>query len=334
MDKRFSSIRDIARLAGVSIATVSRVLNTPDKVSPQTCERVMRVIEQHRYIPNRSAVNLYSGDSRSIAFFVYDLSNPFYSNLVHCLNEIAVRHGYTLLVADVGGKPEIEAHYLRYFLGIRISSIILTLGSESAALDFGAGRIPVVCIDRAPLASQPCYCVQSDCETGTRLLLDELHAFHHRRIGYVTGTPGFYSTGQRLESFRRNMRRLGLELPEEYVFTGEFSTQCGVRAFDYFQSLPVPPTAVVTADDQIARGFLMRASARGISVPGQVSVCGMDAVEPSAFYPPITSIQQNVRALAQAAFDCICRYDDAPPPGTQSISVSIFHGQTCAAAPE
>ena len=323
-------MRDIARLSGASIATVSRVINNPEKVSRRTYDKVMNVIKENRYTPNQSAVNLFSGESKSIAIFVYDLGNPFYSSLVHHLNNIAFRHGYMLLVCDAGGNPEIEARFYRYCVGIRISGIVLTIGSaQGVPVEDLSSSIPLVCIDRESFGTQPCYSVQSDYENGTRLLIDNLYRLNHRKIGYITGTTGFISSAQRTNSFLNHMRRLGLDVPNRYLYEGEFSVQCGVSSFDYFYSMSDPPTAIITADDQIARGFIMRANALGVAIPDEFSVCGMDAVDSSIFYPPITSIQQNIYAISHAAFDFIYNFPIEPPPCAKVIGVSIYPGQTC-----
>jgi DNA-binding LacI/PurR family transcriptional regulator len=324
-------IRDVARLAGVSIATVSRALNSPETTSKETREKVLNIIKKYDYIPNQEAKNLFSGSSNSIALFIFDMANPFYISLIKHLNRIAFEHNYTLLICDAEDDYEKEIKYYEYCRSVRTSGIIYTCGSsrDTVANQNGKSNIPVVVIDRSTFKDHPCYVVQSDHAKGMQLAIEYLFKLNHRKIGYITGTPNIISSEQRLNDFLASMKKFDLEIPQDYILQGSFSVNCGIAAFDYFYSLSEAPTAIITADDQIARGFIMRANSLGVSIPDEFSVCGMDGVDDVIFYPPITSIKQDIQKIAEAAFEFIINHDTVPPPQEKLIEVSINIGQTC-----
>ena len=329
--KKFLNMRDIAKLAGVSIATVSRTLNNPESTSASTRQKILEVIRKYDYVPAQEAKNLFSGSSNSIALFVLDMANPFYINLIKQLNRIAFENNYTLLICDTGDNYEREAKYYEYCRSIRVSGIIYTAGSSRDTVSHIKSNVPtpLVVMDRSSFKDQACYMVQSDHAKGMQLLIDYLYKLNHRKIGFITGTPNVISSQQRLNDFKENMERYNLEIPKQNILLGSFSVQCGLSAFDYFYSLSDAPTAIITADDQIARGFIMRANSLGVSIPDEFSICGMDGVDNDFFYPPITSIKQDAEKIAETAFNFIVNHKKVPPPQEKLIDVSISIGQTC-----
>lgn len=324
-------MRDVAEMAGVSIATVSRALNSPSSTSEVTRKKVLDIIEIYNYVPNQFAKNLYSGSSNSIALFIFDMGNPFYISLIRHLNRIAFENNYTLLICDAEDDYEREIKYYEYCRSIRVSGIIYTAGSSR---DYVAKQnenlaIPVVLIDRSSFKDQPCYVLQSDHAKGMRLITKYLYKLNHRKIGFITGTESVISSQQRLGDFKQNMNNLNLEVPESYILKGDYSVKSGIAAFDYFYSLEDAPTAIIAADDQIARAFIMRANSLGVNIPDEFSVCGMDAVDDMFFYPQITSIKQNIKEIALTSFNFIKNHESGDSPKEKLIDVSICVGQTC-----
>ncbi|MGI6153865.1 MAG: LacI family DNA-binding transcriptional regulator [Christensenellaceae bacterium] len=329
--KKFFGIRQIAQLAGVSTATVSRVLNSPESTTEAVRKKVMDVVEEYDYVPNQSAKNLFSGQANSIALFVYDMANPFYISIIKHLNNIAFENNYTMLVCDAEDSFDREMKFYNYCKSIRVSGIIYTAGStrDSLGADGKVPAFPVVVIDREGFKDKKCYSVKADHEKGMSLLVEYLYNLNHRKIGFVTGPMTILSARERLNSFLLAMKKLNLEVPEHYIKRGNYSVTSGIEAFDYFHSLPDKPTAIITSNDQNAQGVILRANSLGVKVPEEFSICGYDGINLDNFFPVITSIKQDTVAISAAAFDNIIRSETTPPPLQTLIDVSINMGTTC-----
>jgi DNA-binding LacI/PurR family transcriptional regulator len=327
-EKNYIGIREIAKIAGVSIATVSRVINFPEKTSKSMREKVTSVIKQHNYVPNETAKNLYSGTSNAIAIFVYDMGNPFYFSIIKELNRIAFENNYTLLICDAEDDFEREIKYYQYCKSIRIAGIIYTEGTNREIFNDNS-KTPIVMLDRKSIKQKNCYVVKSDHRHGIQLLVDYLYKLNHRKIGFIMAQPCMTSVAERLDSFMSCMKHYGIEVPSNYIYSGNFSYSCGVEAFDYYYSLTDMPTAVIASNDQIAQGFIMRANSLGVSIPAEISVCGVDAIEDHYFYPRITSYRQDTRLLAQTMFQILINHKTMQYLPETILDVSISLGQSC-----
>jgi DNA-binding LacI/PurR family transcriptional regulator len=331
--KHFLGVRDIAKLAGVSIATVSRVLNHPDTVSEKMREKVMNVVHEYDYIPNLPAKNLFLGTSNSVALFVDDMANPYFTSYIKHLNAIAFRNNYTLLICDcdVEDGGDIEKKFFNYCKSIRTSGIILTSGSHKASLDTqdNIHSIPVVLLDRESEGEKPCYEVHSDHRKGMMLLIEYLYKLGHRKIGFTRGKRHTLSAQLRYQTFLDYTKKLGLSIPPHYIKESDYTVSAGVEAFDYFYSMQDMPTAIIAANDQNARGFILRANSLGVKIPDEFSVCGFDGIDFDVFYPQITSIRQDTQALAQASFDFILSGRTLTKSERKIIDVSMSIGTTC-----
>ncbi len=194
MHKDNLGIREIAKIAGVSVATVSRVINTPDKTAPATREKVRAVIERYQYVPNLTARDMYGKDSNSFALFVYDLENPFFISLIKELHKIALQHKRTLLICDTESDAAKEREYFLYCKGIRVQGIIVTEGYENFfSNDTTNYRIAVMDRKGGPHYS----CVRSDNRSGVITLVDYLYNLNHRRFGFAGLTDNIFSCAER-----------------------------------------------------------------------------------------------------------------------------------------
>lgn len=326
--KPYLGIREIARLAGVSTATVSRVINSPEATAPATREKVLKIIEEYNYVPNQAAKNLFAGTSNSIAIFVQDMRNPFYTSLIRELNRICLENGYMLIICDTADNPEVEKKYYEYCQATRCAAVFYTSGSLREPSSLPAHTVPLVLLDREPFPGHPSYWLYYDHEEIMRILVDHLYKLGHRRIGFINGPLHMWAMSKRLDGFKKRMQHYGLDMPEEYYFSADLDEQTGMAAFDRFYSLSEAPTAVIAANDQIARGFIQRALFLGVRIPEEFSVCGIDATASDYFYPPITSVRLDSRESAETAFHYITHADTIPAPQEKVLSVSLFIGNT------
>lgn len=326
MTKKSIGIREVAALAGVSVATVSRVINTPELTAEETRQRVNAVIQQHHYVPNLVARGLYTQNSNSFALFVYDLENPFFIALVKELHKIAFERKCTLLICDTESSPEKEKEYFHYCEGIRTRGIIFTEGFQHP--DFLRNTEQALAfLDRD--VGTGYASVRSDNRSGISMLMDYLYNLGHRIFGFAGYSPSACSCAGRMEAFSETLRVRGLPSPPENVFCGPMTPDTGVRSLDYFCTLRERPTAVVCANDQVARGLIVRANKLGLSIPGDFSVVGFDGCAPDYFYPSITTIRQDVPSLARELFACVSGEYLQNGPREHVVPVSLVIGDSC-----
>lgn len=322
-------IKEIAKLSGVSIATVSRVLNNPKLTAASTRKKVLQVIRENNYTPPQAKKN--TGIKKSIAIFLLDMNNPYYVDLIDKLNSLAFENDYALIICNAKNSYEREAKYYEYCKSINVSAIIFTAGTARKTLgsDLDDFQSPLILLDRDSFEDKECYSITSDNRRGSSLLVDYLYKLGHQKIGYIAGPENMLPARERLESFRLSMENLGLPIPDHYIKQGDFTVKGGTDCFDYFYSMSDAPTAIIAANDLSARGFIMRANSLGVKIPEEFSVCGFDGVDSDSFYPVITSIKQDTEVMAQTIFRIILNTEGESLLRTHLLDVSISQGVTC-----
>jgi LacI family transcriptional regulator len=305
MARRTTSIKDVAALAGVSLGTVSNVLNTPDLVAPATRERVESAISKLGWVRNESARQLRAGRSMSIGMIVMDLANPFFIDVVLGAEDRLHQLGYSVQLGNSAGDAEREATHLSVFEQQRVRGVLLApIGPVAAQLAQLRQRgIPVVVVDRAGDDMDCCSATVDDVEGG-RLAVRHLIDQGHKRIAVVGG---------RSELSQIRDRRLGAKIaaadaPEaidvSIVPTSHLNTAGGVAAAAQIADRPTRqrPTAVFAANDLVALGLLQGFVTRGLRVPEEMAIIGYDDIEfAEAAAVPLSSIRQPRRELGWRA---------------------------------
>lgn len=306
------SIKDVAELAGVSVATVSRTLSRPDKVAESTREKVMAAVEKCGYVTNVMASNFRRRRSQLIVVLVPDIANQFYSSIVQEIELVARRHGYQILLGETQQDPETELAYSA-LVSQRMADGIITLGMKIpfkvdpqrkqadskwpplVMVGEYTGRIPLpkVGIDNAQAAAE-----------ATRHLVD----LGHKRIAFIGGPKNFTLCKERLKGFRRVMRKAGLELPPEYIQFGEFKLAAGHSEVKAVLATRTRPTALFCANDEIAMGVMKGLREAKLRVPGDISIIGFDDLDIADYCsPPLTTIRQPRRQMGSAAMELMLR---------------------------
>lgn len=291
-------IIDVARLAGVSTATVSRVLARPAMVSQETREVVEQAIRETGFTPNHAARNLRHQRTGGIVALVPNLANPFFSRILSGIAAVLAPAGYNLLVADTqtyGAKA-----LLAYAEPSRADGLIVMDGSIPAA---GLGRVPVVlACEWVPGLAAPRVKIEN--RKAAHIAINHLADLGHRRIGHVSGPAGNVLSESRLAGVREAMAERDLPLPDNHVITGDFSLASGQRAGAVWAEMPAGqrPTAVFLASDAMACGFMGEVQRRGFAVPRDVSVLGFDDIELVAHMsPPLSTIRQPREEIGRVA---------------------------------
>jgi DNA-binding LacI/PurR family transcriptional regulator len=294
------SIRDVAHRAGVSAATVSRVLNGSTTVRADAAERVTAAIAELGYRPNRLARNLRRQAAEMIGVVISDIENPHFTEMVRAVEDAAYRRGYRLLLCNTDEEPAKQQAYLEMLAGERVLGVILSpsdpAGDEIAwVLDLG---IPVIAFDRSvkdPRADS----VVADNEGATRTATEQLLAAGHREIAFLGGHPGVETADARLAGYEAAMRAAGLA-PHEA--DGGFRIEPAGRAITELLERDAGVTGLVVANNLMAIGALKALAAAGRRVPQDVAVIAVD--DPfwaDLVEPPLTVLAQPVRAMADAA---------------------------------
>jgi len=295
------SMREIAKLAGVSSATVSRVINGSSLVTEDTAQRIQKIIQELKFVPNNSAVHLKNGKSQIYGIIIPDLTNPFFTELVKIFEELLVENEQELLVANADFHATRMQRSVRRMLLRRVDGVaLLTSELDSASLEsLTQNRIPVVTTDHyrtAPGMSD----IVVDFATGMTELVAHLKQLGHRQVGFIGGTEGLATSRVRRESFLDAVVKQGMSSREGWIEAGNFKIDGGFAAMERILSQPEIPTAVVAGNDLMAIGALRAAHGRGLRIPDDISISGCDDIEMSDIvFPPLTTLRISRREYAR-----------------------------------
>ncbi len=301
------TVREIAKIAGVSVATVSRVMNNPEMVSDEKRKKVQKIMEDNNFVPNQLAKNLFKNDSKSIAIFVYDIKNPYFTHLIGEINRIAFDQDYTLIICDTQNDEKRELEYLKYLYGIKISGIILTEGASKRIVQEIGDHVPFIMVDRYLYNTENAPLITSDNLGGARKAVECLINLNHKRIAYVNGPEAIYTSKLRKQGYMETMKKHKLPINDEYIFETELTVQGGVKAIEHLAALEDRPTAIFCANDLIAQGIILRSHYVGLNVPYDFSVVGFDGIVSETFYPKITTVKQQVTKIAEITMEKIIK---------------------------
>ena len=300
-------IRDVARRAKVSTATVSRTVNQVTTVDAQLAKRVWKAIEELGYYPNRQARALVSGRSRVFGLIVSEITNPFFPEIVQTFETLAVEQHYEILLTSTIHDPKRMELAVRRMIESRVDGVaILTFGMEDNLLEHLRFRnLPLVFIDVGPKAPRVSN-IRVDYAHGIRQAVQHLAAMRHEQIGFISGPLTLKSAMARKAAFEASMREIGLEVKPEFIVQGDHTLQGGKLALQSLCRLPEQPTALLCSNDMTAIGVMRQAFELGIAVPQQLSVVGFDDTRLADFMiPPLTTVQMSQTELARLAFGAL-----------------------------
>jgi LacI family transcriptional regulator len=300
-------IRTVAALAKVSIATVSRTINSSPAVSQKLSQRVWQAIEQLNYFPNTHARSLVSGRSRILGIIVENITNPFFPELIQGFEEIAVAHGYEILVSSTNGNAERLTSCVRRMLERKVEGVaVLTFGGEEPVLDqLAVHNMPMV-LAEFRLEDPKVSTIVLDYSAGIHAAVDHLVQLGHTRIGFLAGPLALHSAISRLEAFEQTMREAKLAVKKGWIIECDHTLKGGVAGFEKLRALETQPTAVICSNDMTAIGVLRAVYMAGLRVPEDLSVIGLDDIDFAEFtLPPLTSIRLSRAELAKASFDAL-----------------------------
>ncbi|HEY2468666.1 MAG TPA: LacI family DNA-binding transcriptional regulator [Terracidiphilus sp.] len=314
------SMREIAKIAGVSSATVSRVINGSKLVTEETSQRIRKLIQDLNFVPNNSAIHLKNGKSQIYGMIIPDLNNPFFTETIKIFEELLVEQEKELMVANTDFHSTRAQRSVRRMLLRRVDGVaLLTSEFEAARLEsLVQNRIPVVTTDHyrtAPGISD----IVVDFADGMAQLVSHLKSLGHRDLGFIGGTEGLVTSRVRRESFLDAVVKQGLSSRAGWIVEGDFKIDGGSAAMARILSLPELPTAIVTANDLTAIGALRTAHARGLRIPDDLSITGCDDIAMSDIvFPPLTTLAISRKEYARLLFEALrAGSEDLTRPGKQ-----------------
>ena len=302
-------IREIARRAKVSTATVSRTINRFPSVDPQLAKRVWKIVEELGYYPNTQARALVSGKSRIFGLVVSEITNPFFPEIVQAFEDIAVQHNYEILLTSTVHNAKRMELAVRRMIERRVDGVaILTFGMEDSLVeDLRFRKVPLVFVDVGPHVAGVSN-IRVNYQHGIRQAVQHLAELRHTRIAFVSGPSHLKSAMARKAAFEGAMQEVGLEVAQEMIVEGDHRMEGGMHALVQLAGLPQRPTAILCSNDMTAVGVMREAYECGIVIPRDLSLVGFDDIRLSQFTtPPLTTVQMSQTLLAEYAFQALRR---------------------------
>jgi len=300
-------IREIARRARVSTATVSRAINRVPTVDPQLVKRVWKVIDELGYYPNTQARALVSGRSRIFGLIVSEITNPFFPEIVQVFEDLAVEHNYDILLTSTVHDPKRMELAVRRMIERRVDGVaVMTFGMEESLLEnLRFRKVPLVFVDVGPPLPRISN-IRIDYRHGIRQAVQHLAALRHSRIAFVTGPLHLKSALARRVAFEESMQEIGLEVSPELLVLGDHTMEGGMNAFRKLAGLRLRPTAILCSNDVSAIGVMRETFDFGLRVPQDLSLVGFDDIRLAQFMiPPLTTVQMSQTELATLAFNAL-----------------------------
>lgn len=307
-----TSIAEVARLAGVSVATASRVVSEADyPVSPATRQRVLAAAEALDYVPNALARGLLASRIPVVGVIVHDITDPYFSEVVRGVEDAAHPGGYLVITCSSERDPERERSYVRLLRSMRAAAVIFAgSGLDDPALNeelpkhvAGMEAYGAAVVHLSPHAlGEPDVSV--DNAAGIAAMIGALADLGHRRIAFLAGPRELFVARERLAGYRRGLAAAGIDPVGGLVTHGGFDQEAGAAGVDTLLAGDAPFTAIACANDLLALGALGRLAELGIDVPGEVSVAGFDDIRTAAMTAPaLSTVRLPLRELGRRGFE-------------------------------
>jgi LacI family transcriptional regulator len=310
--KRNVTIQDVAKTAGVSISTVSRVLNGKVDVASETQQHILSVIDSLGYTTNLAARSMRSQKKNLVGLIMPDIAYPFAIEVMKGVNRAIAESEFDLLVYTTGdvrksGRAFHEQKYVS-LLTNSISDGVIIVAPVAGEFNIDA---PVVSID--PLASNPNYpAVHATNYQGAMDAMEHLLSLGHRRIGYISGRAELESSNRRLMGYRAALEKAGIPIDEKLIASGDYTTETGIQCARELLSLDHPPTAIFASNDQMAIGVFQVAQELGLRIPDDLSVIGFDNITESK-YMGLTTVDQFISEMGYVATQMLIKLiNDVP----------------------
>ena len=322
----FATIRDVARLAGVSNATVSAVINGKDRVSARMQRKVEEAMKALDYHPDHMARSLKTGRSKVVGMVIPDLSNAFFVELMCGVEETARNAGYSVIFSNSNENPTLERENLAMLYSQRVGGVVLACSDGHAAYDrLTTRRFPIVFIDRLPVAGFSGRAVVVDNTLAAYEAIRHLIQLGHVDIAIIAPRTDLSNGVERIEGFRKAMQEARLPIREQYFQRGDYSLESGYRCGVDLLRMDEPPTAIFSCNNKMTLGLVQAVSEMGIRCPEDVSVLSFDDFPwASHFHPRLTAIAQPSHEMGRRAMQMLLSVINPPAESEPDESVVVL----------
>lgn len=313
------TIYDVAKEAGVSIATVSMVINNTGRISTKTRKKVLQVMDELKYYPSAAASTLTGKSTHTLGLLMPNIANPFYSELARSMEDRADELGYSVIVCSTDYKEEREQKYISLFLRKQVDGFIITSGFNSVDLikELVDQQIPIILV-AYNISKFSLDTVSIDDYTGGYQATSYLAELGHQRIAVITETV--QSSVDRVRGYRNALQDYQLAYDDELCLETSATAANGAKATEQFLDLKEPPTAIFAFNDILALGAMEAIRKRGLSIPEDISIIGFDDTLLASYSnPPLTTVAQPLEDIGYQAIDLIVAEIEGTKRTTQRI---------------
>ncbi|HJY39125.1 MAG TPA: LacI family DNA-binding transcriptional regulator [Steroidobacteraceae bacterium] len=303
MKRASANMYEVAKLADVSIATVSRVVNSDSRVKDKTREKVLLAMQRLGYQPNSIAQSLATRTSNSVGVLVSELHGAFYGAMLSAIEETLRAAGKFVLVATGHNREDQEREGIRFLVGRNCDALIVHVSglSDKFLVEHNKSKTPIVVVNRKVRGIAD-RCFSLDNELGGYLAARSLLEAQHRRIAYISGPLGWTDAQQRLQGHKRALAEARVAFDERLLYEGDYHETGGSRALNHLLGTGIPFTAVVCANDESAAGAMSAAHDRGLKLPDELSIVGFDNAPISRYiYPKLSTVHYPITDMGHMA---------------------------------
>lgn len=298
-----TTIRDVAKAAGVHPSTVSRVINGNTNISQDTVNKVLTVIKELNYVPNALARGLKTNKLHTFGMLIPDIANPFFAGLARGVENAANEHGYNVILCNTDYSLEKEITYLRLLEERRVEGLILANAKfqYKSIIELEKRRLPYMLLSRNIKGLQK-NSISIDNIAGGFLATQYLIRLGHKKIGHIAGPYNTNATMDRIKGYKKALQYYGISFDKQYLSRGDFKSRGGYHIMNNYLKFDDPPTAIFTANDLLAVGVLEAIKEKGYDVPHDFSIVGFDDIQlASHLSPPLTTIRQPMLDMGYLA---------------------------------
>ncbi len=324
-EKKTISMNDISRMAGVSVATVSRIINQNGRYSAETERKVRAIIEKYQYTPNMAAKGLKTRRSNFVGVIVPDITNEFFAQIVQEIQNGLRAQGYMAFVCNTGEDEMVEREYMSMLGAVNLAGLIFVSGS-TRTVENGLQDLPAIYIDRAPeMGNKDALVIESDNYGGARLAVQELYEKGCRRIACIHSAKVISTYSFRYSGYCDQLALYGLEAEEAlHLKVEEISFSAARKAIGDLLDSGVLFDGIFCTTDWLALGAVAALEERGVRVPEEVKIVGFDDISVASLTAkPLTTIHQQTDVLGRTAAEEILRLIDGAPGRAQRIQIGV-----------
>ena len=298
-----TTMKDVAKAAGVHSSTVSRVINDNPNISQDTAKKVLSAIKKLDYTPNALARSLKTKKIQTLGMLIPDIANPFFSGLARGVEDTANQHGFNVILCNTDDQLEKERTYLRLLEERRVEGLILATARirDKSVMELEKRQFPYILLSRNIKGLQE-NSISIDDITGGYLATQYLISLGHRNIGHITGPYNTTAALDRIKGYKKALLNYRIPFNKQYVGEGDFRIKGGYQVMKQFLQLTNSPTAIFTANDLLAVGAIEAIRENGYDVPADFSIVGFDDIRLASYLsPPLTTIRQPMVEMGSLA---------------------------------